>query len=113
MTAKPLGPLTALLFVLAAPALAQTTPAPAQTCVQVQIAGQSASSLACLNQELKNQALAASGQAAPAAPLTAGSPANTTGSFNEAGVAEQYGKNFGISAVPYRPPPPVFSNGVP
>jgi hypothetical protein len=108
MIVQTLGRLTALLIAMA-PAVAGAS----QTCVQVQIAGQSAASLACLNEELQNQALAASGQAAPAAPLSAGSPANATGTFNEAGVAEQYGKNFGVSAVPYRPPTPVYSNGVP
>lgn len=108
MTVQTLGRLAALLIAM--------TPAGAgasQTCVQVQIAGQGAASLACLNQELQSQAQAASGQAAPAAPLSAGSPANATGSFNEAGVAEQYGKNFGVSALPYRPPPPVYANGAP
>jgi hypothetical protein len=105
MTFRPFWPLAATLF-----ALAPATAPAAQTCVQVAIAGQSAASLACLNQELQNQAVAAAGQPPPTAPLSAGSPSNATGSFNEAGVAEQYGKNFGVSAVPYRPPPPVFSN---
>ncbi len=100
------------LLVVAVPARAQTAPPLDKTCVQVQIAGQSAAQLACLNQELQSQALAASGQSAPSAPLGAGSPANATGTFNKTGVAEQYGKNFGVSVIPYRPPPPVFSSTV-
>jgi len=89
------------------------TPAPEpKTCVQVAIAGQSANSLNCLNQELQSQALAAAGQSTPAAPLGAGSASNAVGTFNQFGVAEQYGKNFGHSAVPYRPAPPVYGGGV-
>jgi len=84
----------------------------AKTCVQVEIAGQTASAFDCLNQQLQDQALAASGQNVPAAPLGAGSAPNTVGLFNPFGVAEQYGKNFGVSVIPYRPPPPVFSSGV-
>jgi hypothetical protein len=79
--------------------------------VQVQVAGQKPDPFACLNQELKSEALAASGQS-PAAPLAAGSPANAVGIFNKTGIAEQYGKNFGVSASPYRPAAPVFNNSV-
>ena len=100
------------LFLLATPARAQTAQPPGKTCVQVQVAGQSAGALACLNEELRNQALAASGQSAPAVPLGAGSTANATGTFNKSGVAEQYGKNFGVSVIPYRPTPPTFSSAV-
>ncbi len=83
-----------------------------KTCVQVEISGQSASSLNCLNQELQDQALAASGQSVPAAPLGAGSSSNAVGTFNQFGVAEQYGKNFGHSAIPYRPPLPAYGSSL-
>jgi len=89
------------------------SPAPAaKTCVQVEISGQSASSLNCLNQELQDQAQSAAGQGVPAAPFGAGSSSNQVGTFNQFGVAEQYGKNFGHSVIPYRPPPPVYGSGV-
>jgi len=91
-------------FAGAAPATAQT-----KTCVQVVIPGQKSDPFACLNQQLQSEALAASGQASPTAPITANSPANATGTFNETGVSQQYGKNFGVSATPYRPAVPTFN----
>jgi len=100
-----------LYLAAAAPAFGQSPPAP-KTCVQVQIPGDTQNPFACLNQELQDQALAASGHALPAVPLGAGSPSNATGVFNKTGVAEQYGKNFGVSVIPYRPAPPVFTNSV-
>ena len=85
-------------------------PAPAgRTCVQVEVAGQAASSLNCLNQALARQ-LQSHGLAPPPAPLGAGSPSNAVGTFNEQSVREQYGRNFGKSVVPYRPPPPAYNN---
>ncbi len=42
-------------------------------------------------------------------PLDASSPDTKIGVVNIPGVQEQYGKNFGHSAVPYRPPPPVYA----
>ena len=91
-----------------------TAPATAaKTCVQVQIAGQKPSAYNCLNQQLQQQAEGAQSRGGPAAPLGAGSPSNAVGTFNEQGVKEQYGQNFGRSVIPYRPPAPVFSNGLP
>jgi hypothetical protein len=80
-----------------------------QTCVQVQIAGQKPSGLNCLNQQLQQDVQGAN-PAAPSLPLSANSPSNQVGTFNEQGVAEQYGQNFGKSAIPFRPPVPVFIN---
>ncbi|MBV8513148.1 MAG: hypothetical protein JOZ94_27470 [Xanthobacteraceae bacterium] len=42
-------------------------------------------------------------------PLDAASPDPRIGVVNIPGVQQQYGKNFGHSAFPYRPPPPVFT----
>ncbi len=83
--------------------------APGQTCVQVRIAGETASPYNCLNQELQQQ-VQGSGAPQPSLPLGPASPSNQIGTFNEQSVSEQYGKNFGKSVIPYRPPPPVFSN---
>ncbi len=80
-----------------------------QTCVQVQVAGQKPSSLNCLNQQLQQDVQGAY-PTAPSLPLAATSPSNQVGTFNEQGVAEQYGENFGKSAMPYRPPVPVFND---
>jgi hypothetical protein len=82
-----------------------------QTCVQVKVAGQKPSAYNCLNQQMQ-QYVQRQSQPQPNPPVSAGSQPNQVGSFNEQSVAEQYGKNFGISAVPYRPPPPVYSNSI-
>ncbi|WP_415914711.1 hypothetical protein [Rhodopseudomonas palustris] len=42
-------------------------------------------------------------------PLDARSPDTKTGVVNIPGVQQQYGKNFGHSVIPYRPPPPVYT----
>lgn len=42
-------------------------------------------------------------------PLDARSPDTKIGVINIPGVQQQYGKNFGQSAIPYRPPPPIYS----
>jgi hypothetical protein len=81
------------------------------TCVQVTIAGEKPSPYSCLNQQLQQQAQGTA-QSVPSIPLGANSPSNQVGTFNEQGVKEQYGQNFGKSAVPYRPPPMVYSNSL-
>ena len=82
-----------------------------QTCVQVQIAGQKPSPYDCLNQQLQQQVQGVS-PTQPQVPLSANSQSNQVGTFNQQGVAEQYGSNFGKSAIPQRPPVPVFSSGL-
>ena len=60
--------------------------------------------LNCLNQKLKQQVEGInSGPTTPSAPLDARSPDTKVGVVNVPAVKEQYGKNFGISAVPFRP----------
>jgi hypothetical protein len=61
-----------------------------------------------LNQQLKRKV----DEVNPTAnnpPLDARSPDTKIGVVNIPGVQQQYGKNFGNSVVPYRPPPPVFA----
>ncbi len=41
-------------------------------------------------------------------PLDARSPDTKIGVINIPAVQQQYGQNFGRSAVPYRPPPPIY-----
>jgi hypothetical protein len=107
----------ALCFLPAGVALAQnntnvTLPSSGgQTCVQVQAGGQTSSAYDCLNRQLQQQTQATQ-HAMPQAPFAAGSAPNQTGTFNKQGVSEQYGQNFGKSAVPYRPPAPIFNNGL-
>ena len=67
-----------------------------------------AKSLERLNRELKRRV----DQVNPTfntPPLDAASPDPRIGVVNIPGVQQQYGKNFGHSAFPYRPPPPVFT----
>ena len=82
-----------------------------QTCVQVQIQGQKPNPYDCLNQQLQQQ-VQGTGQTQPKLPLTSSSPSNQVGTFNEQGLKQQYGQNFGKSVVPFRPPPPTFSNAL-
>jgi hypothetical protein len=77
------------------------------SCVEVEINGQKAPGMNCLNQELAQKAAAARTPAI--APLDAQSPAVKVGGFSQTGVAQQYGQNFGKSAEPYRPPAPVYA----
>ena len=123
---RQLGPwlalLPALFLLVPAQLVAQTTSGTApdsinlpgssgQTCVQVKVQGETPSPFNCLNQELQ-QEVEGSSAAQPNIPLSATSPSNAIGTFNEQGVAEQYGQNFGKSVIPYRPPTPVFSNSL-
>ncbi len=62
-----------------------------------------------LNQELKRKA----DETNPVLnnpPLDARSPDTKTGVVNIPGVQQQYGKNFGNSVVPFRPPPPIYTS---
>src|ERR1700731_865494 len=63
----------------------------------------------CLNQKLKQQV----DRVAPTLnlpPIDARSPDTKTGVVNIPGVQQQYGKNFGVSAVPFRPAPLQFNS---
>lgn len=82
-------------------------PADPTRCVEVEIG--SSRSMNCLNQKLKREVDRVS-PTPNVAPIDARSPDTKTGVANVPGVAQQYGKNFGISAVPYRPAPPVYSS---
>ncbi len=107
--------ITCLALLAPAPVSAQNVTLPGasgQSCVQVQIAGQKPSPFNCLNQQLQQQ-VESTGAARTQLPLGATSPSNQVGTFNQQGVAEQYGQNFGKSVIPYRPPAPVFNNSLP
>jgi hypothetical protein len=63
----------------------------------------------CLNEKLKSQVDQANSNAStPNAPIDARSSDLKVGVVNVPAVRQQYGKNFGVSAVPFRPPM-VFS----
>jgi hypothetical protein len=68
----------------------------------------SSQSYKCLNDTLRHQVDRTSPQA-NVPPLDARSSDIKVGVVNIPAVKEQYGKNFGVSVVPYRPPLPVYS----
>ena len=85
------------LVLATAPALAE------ETCVEVEIGGEKTPNLSCLNQHLQHQADTVR-PTANVAPLDAtSSPAVKLGGYNQAGMKQQYGPNYGKSAVPWRP----------
>ena len=59
-------------------------------------------SFACLNQRLQSQVNAVN-PTNPGPPIDAKSSDLKVGNVNMSAVKQQYGQNFGISAVPYRP----------
>lgn len=65
-------------------------------------------SLSILNQQLKRKVDEVN-PTANTPPLDAGSPDTKIGVINIPRVQQQYGKNFGNSVIPFRPPPPVFA----
>lgn len=90
--------LAAAGFLLAAmPALAD------ETCVEVEIGGEKAPKLSCLNQQLQKQVESVR-PTANIAPLDAtSSPAVKLGGYNQTALKQQYGPNYGKSAIPWRP----------
>jgi hypothetical protein len=83
----------------------------AENCVEVEIGGEKAPSFACVNQRLQQEV----DRLRPIAnipPLDASSPAVRVHGFNETALQQQFGQNFGKSAVPFRPRPPIFVNSL-
>ncbi len=114
---KHLAAAALLTACLASSAMAQTRnqpPAPGgqstTNCTDVQVG--SAESYNCINAQLGNLARGTTRFSSDVdAPISATSPSNQVGSFNEAATRSRLGPNFGKSATPYRPannPPPAF-----
>jgi hypothetical protein len=74
-----------------------------QPCVDVPAGGER--SLGCINQSLKRKVDQVNPQI-NVPPIDARSPDIKTGVVNIPGIAQQYGKNFGNSVIPYRPSQP-------
>jgi hypothetical protein len=74
-------------------------------CVEVEIG--SSKSIGCLNEKLKRE-VDRINPTFNLPPIDARSPDTKVGVINIPGVHQQYGRNFGVSVVPFRPPPPVF-----
>jgi hypothetical protein len=77
-----------------------------ESCVEVEIG--SSRAFNCLNEKLKKQVDGVN-PSLNTPPLDAHSPDIRIGVVNMPGVQQQYGKNFGVSVIPFRPAPPVFT----
>jgi hypothetical protein len=76
-----------------------------ERCVDVQIGNEGA--FGCLNQRLRREV----DKVNPSfnlPPIDARSSDVRVGNVNEAAVRQQYGPNYGRSAIPYRPPAPAL-----
>lgn len=72
-----------------------------ERCVDVQIGGDRA--FGCLNEKLRREVDKVN-PSINLPPIDARSPDVRVGNANEAAVRQQYGSNYGRSAIPYRPP---------
>ena len=77
-----------------------------ERCVDVSIGGDR--SFGCLNEKLKRQVDKVN-PVRNIPPIDAKSSDLKVGVVNMPGVQQQYGRNFGVSAVPYRPAAPVLA----
>ena len=76
-----------------------------ERCVDVEIGSDSA--FGCLNQKLRREVDRVN-PSLNLPPLDARSADVRVGNVNEAAVRQQYGSNYGRSAIPYRPPAPAL-----
>jgi hypothetical protein len=76
-----------------------------ERCVDVQIGSDRA--FGCLNQKLSREVDRVN-PSLNLPPIDARSSDVRVGNVNEAAVRQQYGSNYGRSAFPYRPPPPLL-----
>lgn len=84
----------------------QSSPAQSfERCVDVEIGG--ASAFGCLNQKLRREVDRVN-PSLNLPPIDARSPDVRVGNVNEAAVRQQYGANYGRSAIPFRPSVPAF-----
>lgn len=72
-------------------------------CVEVEIGGEPAPTLNCLNRKLKKK-IDQLQLPQVSAPLDARSPDTRLGIVNQPALRQQYGNNYGVSVAPQRPP---------
>ncbi|WP_245286398.1 hypothetical protein [Bradyrhizobium sp. ARR65] len=77
-----------------------------ERCVDVVIGSEK--SFGCMNEKLKRQVDRVNPPVLNVPPIDARSSDLKVGTVNVPAVQQQYGRNFGVSAFPYRPPPPVY-----
>jgi len=90
-----------------APADNSAAPTSIERCVEVEIGA--SRSMDCINQKLKKEVDKVN-PSLNLPPIDARSQDLKVGIVNVPAVQQQYGKNFGVSVVPYRPAPPVFAS---
>jgi hypothetical protein len=78
-----------------------------ERCVDVTIGNDT--SLGCVNEQLKRKVDEVNPPVLNIPPIDAKSSDLKVGTVNIPGVQQQYGKNFGHSVVPFRPPPVSFA----
>ena len=93
---------TLLALLLAMPGAALAQPAPATNCTDVEVG--TAKSYDCINAQLANMAHATQRPSSMDAPVTATSPSNQVGTFNEGALRNRLGANFGKSVQVPQPP---------
>ncbi len=69
-----------------------------------------AASLGCINERLRKQVDQVNPPVTNTPPIDAKSQDLKVGVVNIPAVQQQYGRNFGVSAFPYRPPTPVYTH---
>ncbi len=102
-----------LSLIAGGPLWAADAPKPsdsARTCVDVQIGDDRTAYLNCLNEEFQRRVRQEHEVPQIDAPISGRSSPNQVEGFNETAAREQMGNAFGVSAVPQRPPKPVFVN---
>ncbi len=83
----------------------QTSAPSVERCVDVRIGGENA--FGCINQQLRREVDRVN-PSLNLPPIDARSPDVRVGNANEAAVRQQYGSNYGRSAIPYRPSTPSY-----
>jgi hypothetical protein len=83
---------------------AANAPPRSEKCAEAKSSG----TMECLNQKLKREVERVN-PVENLPPIDARSSDLKTGVANIPAVKQQYGRNFGVSVVPYRPPPPAFT----
>jgi hypothetical protein len=78
------------------------TPTYERSCVEVEIGGVPAPALNCLNRKLRGEVDKVQPPSL-AAPLDAKSQDTRVGIVNQSALRQQFGSNYGISAIPQRP----------
>lgn len=107
--------LTVLLACAALPAQADEhtvvvqAPAPEKGCVEVEVHGQRAQSMSCLNEKLLPNGNIINRQppALSGAEAVMRRPSNQLGLYNRAALEHRMGNAFGKSVTPQRPPTPA------